>query len=176
MKTLFLFFLLSPVLVFCQKDTSNQSLIEKISQKSGSLIKKEFENIGSIKGQNLSIDLLRISSLSEPSLKQINGCRIEVTNTYSTYTAFLDADELGALINAMRIIQTTVFPDTATKYTEVIFKSKSGFQIGCYFDVKAKEWSAFVQVVTYTDKSIVFLAPSDFTKLAGLIQTVINKL
>ncbi len=81
---------------------------------------------------------------------------------------------LDALLSAILIIQTKVFLDTLDNYTEVIFKSRSGFEAGCYNDIKKKTWQTFIQVVSYSDKSTVFMEPTDFLKLGGYIQTVIS--
>ena len=175
MKYCLLIFILSfPILLFAQKDSVNQSLLEKFSNKSGSLIRKEYLEIGKISG--LEIDLMIIKNLSDPQFKQISGCRIDYQGQYSSYHAFIDIDELGALMSAIQIIQTNIFIDTTSNYTEVNFKSRSGFQAGCYNDKKSKEWSPFVQVVSYSDKSLVFLNQTEFARFGGYIQTVINRL
>lgn len=162
--------LLCSLSAFAQKDSLSKSLIEKLSDKSGSLFKREFTEIGKIKG--MKVDLLRITNLSEANAKSFSGARFENSTQYSDYIAFVDADELDGLIASLQYIQTKIFNDTAKVYTEVEFKTRGGFKAGCYFTPDDKKWSGFVQVASYSNKSMIFMDSDDFRKFKGMMEQV----
>jgi len=140
---------------------------EKFSEKSGVLIKKEFADIGEVKDLEIKVvhytDLISKNSVSSVRLEK------EVVGKYSTDTkiASLDSDEIDGLIKSIKLIQEQIFNSVPTEYTEVSFKSRGGFEAGCFWS-KGK-WSTYLKIKKYDSKSYVFLDQSDFQILLELL-------
>lgn len=151
-----------------------KSNAEKFSERSGSLIQKEFFEIGEIKKCELKVihykDL--ISNQKTSALK----FEYEYKSSYSsdTKTALLDADEIDGLIKSIKIIQESIFPSTPSDYTEVSFRSRSGFEAGCYS--KKDSWSAYMKLESYDSNSYVFMDKEDLIKLLIILEQAKAKL
>jgi hypothetical protein len=103
---------------------------------------------------------------------KVSGVRFEVEKadryTSSTKTAFLDKDEVDGLVKSLNIIKTSVLPSTRDSYTEIEFRSRSGFPAGAFYS--DNKWSAFLKLEKYDSGSYVFLKPEDLDTLATLLQ------
>ena len=181
MKQLIFILSIMPVVVFGQiaKDTVKKAGItnlEIFSEKSGSLIQKEFIDIGSIVHGGLypekyKIQLEIITDLMNDI--KLKGVRLEYKyiNT-DEKIGFLDADEIDAALKAIKIIQTSIIPKTEDNYTEVEFTSRGGFSLGCYY--KGNHWQFFLKVNSYS--SIGMLKSDDIDNLYSLFQEAKSKL
>lgn len=151
---------------FSQSKEQELSNAEKFSSKAGSLIQKEYITVGRVKDVRLSIinytDL--ITNAKQSALKF----------EYDTKSALLDADEVIGLIKSIKIIQEKIFPSTVTYYTEVSFKSRSGFDAGCYHNKGV--WSTYLRLEKYDKDSLVFLEKDDFTLLLSLLEQAKTKI
>ena len=109
--------------------------------------------------------------------EKLNALRFEYeySGSYSTTTkiAVLDVDEVSALQTSIKFITDKIFPTAAQNYTEVAFKSRGGFEAGCYS--KEDSWKTYLQLDKYDSKSDVFLGKDDFPILSGLLETVQSK-
>lgn len=167
-------FLLATTAIFAQTKEQELSNAEKFSAKAGALIQKEFVEIGSVREAKISViyftDL--ITNTKQSALK----FEYESVGKYSTDTksALLDADEVDGLIKSIKIIQEKIFPSTATNYTEVSFKSRGGFDAGCFWSKGS--WSTYLKLEKYDKDSYVFLGKEDFTTLLGLLEQAKIKL
>lgn len=167
-------FLLTATATFAQTKEQELSNAEKFSAKAGALIQKEFVEIGSVKGAKIKViyftDL--ITNTKQSALK----FEYESVGKYSSDTkaAILDADEVDGLIKSIKIIQDKVFPTTATNYTEVSFKSRGGFDAGCFWSKGT--WSTYLKLEKYDKDSYVFLGKDDFPTLLGLLEQAKTKL
>ncbi len=147
---------------------------EKFSERSGSLIQKEFFEIGEIKKCELKVihykDLISIQKTSALKFEY------EYKSSYSsdTKTALLDADEIDGLIKSIKIIQESIFPSTPSNYTEVSFRSRSGFEAGCYS--KKDSWSAYMKLESFDSNSFVFMDKEDLIKLLIILEQAKAKL
>lgn len=168
------FFLLTATVTFAQTKEQELSNAEKFSAKAGALIQKEFVEIGSIKDAKIKViyftDL--ITNTKQSALK----FEYESVGKYSSNTkaAVLDEDEVDGLIKSIKIIQDKVFPTTATNYTEVSFKSRGGFDAGCFWSKGT--WSTYLKLEKYDKDSYVFLGKDDFPTLLGLLEQAKTKL
>lgn len=145
---------------------SNLSNAEVFSSKAGTLIQKEFVNVGSIKKAEIQVihytDMISYESISSVQLEYETG------GTYSdTKIASLDSDEIDGLLKSISIMQESVFSTSPTNYTEVTYKSRGGFQAGCYWSDKS--WSTYIKLEEHDSKSYVFLKKSDFPTLVSLL-------
>lgn len=154
-----------------EKELSNAEIF---SAKSGALIQKEFVKIGNIKGATIEINYFTdlITNTKQSALR----FEYESLGKYSsdTKTAILDADEVDGLIKSIKIIQEKIFPSTVSNYTEVSFKSRAGFEAGCYWSKGT--WSTYLKLEKYDKDSYVFLSKEDFPTLLDLLQEAKAKL
>jgi len=154
-----------------EQETSNA---EKFSERAGTLIQKEFIDIGDIKKCELKIihytDL--ISNQKTSALK----FEYEYKSSYSTDTkaAVLDADEIDGLIKSIKIIQDKIFPSSAANYSEVTFRSRSDFEAGCYS--KKDSWATYMKLERFDSNSYVFMEKKDLAKLLTLLEQAKAKL
>lgn len=147
---------------------------EKFSAKAGTLIQKEFIEIGKVK--EIEIKVVHYTDLITGTKQSALKLEYESTGKYSTDTkiAILDSDEIEGLIKSIKIMQEKIFPSTSTNYTEVSFKSRGGFEAGCYWSKET--WSTYVKIEKYDKDSYVFLNQEDFPKLLELLEQAKLKL
>jgi len=153
------------------KELSNA---EKFSDRSGTLMKKEYINIGSVKKCDIKVvyytDLI--------GGQKTTAIRFEYTYvssyTSDTKIAVLDADEIDGLIKSINIISETIFPTTPENYSEISFRSRSGFESGCYSSNGS--WSTFMKLERYDSNSLVFMEKEDFAIFAELLQKAKSKM
>ncbi len=163
-----LLFFATGTAILAQTKEQELSNAEKFSAKAGALIKKEFVEVGSVKDAKILVvyftDL--ITNTTQSALK----FEYEHVGKYSTSTkaAVLDADEVDGLIKSIKIIQEKIFPSTSTNYTEVSFKSRAGFDAGCYWSKGT--WSTYLKLEKYDKDSYVFLGKNDFPALLNLLE------
>lgn len=171
MKKVFLFVLiaLATTPVFSQEEkTSELSNAEKFSERSGTLVQKVFVEIGSLKKCEMKVinytDL--ISGTKTTALK----LEYTVASSYGTDTkvAILDADEIDGLMKSIKIMQEKVIVTTPDLYTEVSFRSRGGFEAGCF--VSKGSWSTYLKLEKFDGKSYVFLDKEDLATLYTLLE------
>lgn len=154
------------------KEVSNA---EKFSERSGTLIQKEFADVGSIK--KCKIQLATFTDLISGQTSKAVRFEYEHKSSYSTDTklALLDADEIEGLIKSIKIIQDKVIPSPTTgNYSEVTFKSRSGFETGCFTGKNG--WTPYMKLEKFDSNSYVFLDKDDFATLLGLLEQAKAKL
>jgi len=107
---------------FGQTKDQELSNAEKFSAKAGSLIQKEFIDIGTIKGAKIMV--VQYTDLITATKQSALKFEYESIGKYTSDTkaAVLDADEIEGLIKSIKIIQDKIFPSTVTNYTEVSVK------------------------------------------------------
>ncbi len=105
---------------------------EKFSNRAGSLIQKEFIDIGTLNKCDIQVAIF--TDLITGQKSAAVRFEYEYKSSYFTDTkvALLDGDEIDGLIKSIKIIQEKIFPTIAANYTEVNFKSRSGFVAGCF--------------------------------------------
>ena len=93
----------------------------------------------------------------------------EVKSSYSTDTkkAMLDADEIDGLLKSIKVMKDRIFPSTSDTYSEVTYRSRAGFEAGCYWS--KDKWTTYLKLEKYDGKSYVFLGQEDFTTLYELL-------
>lgn len=177
MKTvLVMLMLVMPAIFYAQdKKEAPTSKADDFSAQAGTLIEQQFVNVGTVK--DLKIQVMIVKDLM--SEKTVKALRIEavVKTSYGSDTkiASLDADEIDGLIKSMKMLQT-VFLSTRDVYTEIKFKSRTGFVAGAYYDEEAKKWGTFLKLEKYDSKSSVYLNTEDFGKLLPLFEAAKEKM
>lgn len=157
-----------------KEKAKEQSNVEIFSNRAGTLIQKEFENIGSVKKCEIQIAKFTDIITGQKS----NGVRFEYEykSSYSSDTklAFLDVDEIDGLIKSIKLIQSKVFVTTPTNYTEVSFKSRSGFEAGCF--TSKGTWSTYMKIEKNDNNSFVFMDKENLESLLILLERTKGKL
>lgn len=151
-----------------------QSNAEKFSAKAGTLMQKEYLKIGKIKSAEISVvyytDLINNA--------KTNAVKIEYEHVgkYSsdTKTAVLDADEIDGFIKSIKLIQEKIFPTVPTNYIEVSYRSRGGFQAGCFWS--KEKWDTFLKLEKFDSDSYVWLNKDDFPALLNLLEQAKTKL
>ena len=176
------YFVIALTLIFIAKNSFSQinedmksiSNAEKFSAKAGLLIKKEFIDIGAINKAEIKVvhytDLISNETISSVRFE------METASSYSSDTkiATLDSDEVKGLINSIKMMQENVFFSTPNNYTEVSYKSRGGFEAGCYWS--KDDWKPYLKLEKFDGKSYVFMEQKDFPKLSSLLQEAQNKM
>ena len=169
-----LLFVIISILTFSvsygQTDTKEKELsnAEKFSLKAGTLIQKEFIDVGTI--NKLKVQVIHYTDLVSNETVSSVRFEYEVASSYSTdpKIASLDADEIDGLIKSIRMMQEKVFAMTPTNYTEVTYRSRGGFEAGCYWS--KGDWATYLKLEKYDGKSYVFLKKDDFLALLALLE------
>lgn len=177
MKKAFLILILTTTCGFAQnaqtkeQETSNA---EKFSKKVGSLMQRVYFEIGTVKGAKLTV--VHYTDLMTQVKQSALRFEYESADKYSTDTkkAVLDADEIDGLIKSINIIMHNVLSVNPTEYTEVDFRTRGGFEAGCFWS-KLK-WSTYLKLEKYDGKSYVWLEPEDFSVLLKLLEQAKVKL
>jgi hypothetical protein len=164
----FALFLTTIAMTFGQSKEQELSNADKFSAKAGTLIQKEFLDIGTVNKAKIKVihykDLISYETVSAVRFEY------EVASSYSTDTkiASLDADEIDGLIKSIKLMQEKVFLSTPTNYTEVTYKSRGGFEAGCY--LSKGDWATYLKLEKFDGKSYVFLKKDDFPTLLSLLE------
>ena len=172
MKKLFVVIVMAFTCVSAMSQIKNAeetlSNAELFSVKSGTLIEKQFIDIGKVK--SVEVKVLKIKDLNDD--KTISALRFEyeAVGKYSSDTkiAMLDIDEIEGLVISIKNIQSKVFPSTPETYTEVTYRSRSGFEAGAFYS--DSKWKTYLKLEKYDSDSFVFLTQEDLTTLLGLIE------
>lgn len=147
----------------------SQSKAEIFSEKSGSLIQKQFIEIDKIKSCNIQVAIFSdlLSNLKTSAVRFEKTYKASYSSTSDTKIAMLDPDELDALIKSLNVLKEKIYPTSPTDYTEINFKSRSGFSAGCFFD-KGK-WSPYMKLEKHDSDSYVFFDLNDTQNLIDIL-------
>ena len=153
-----------------------QSNAEIFSNKAGTLIHKEFFRIGKLKSTEITVvHYLDLNTNDkETALKLTYEYHSSYSSSSDTKIAVLDKDEVTALINVFKLIQEKIITNTPINYTEVSYRSRGGFEAGCYYS--KDEWSIYLKLEKYDGNSYVFLKKDNITELLTLLQQAKEKL
>lgn len=142
---------------------------EKFSQRSGTLLQKEFIDLGTVAGTQVKI--LNIKDLNNNESN--SSVRFEKVS-YGTYTDTfinaIDKDELDGLIISIKNLLNNVLKTTPTTYTEVMYSSRGGLSLGSFFEVKKSKWTSFIKIEKYSSKSMGSLKEEDLQNLLNLLE------
>lgn len=167
-KVLFLsLFIFLSISVFAQVEKeagASKSEAVAFSSRDGALIKKEFYNLGKVKGIDFSVlvltDILKNEKIA--CLRIITTYFSSASRSSDEYIGTLDSDEIDACIKSLIYIKDNLLSIVPTTYTECEYKSKDGVKMGAFNDSKEfGKWSSYVQTKSYTSRSAVFLKGED---------------
>jgi hypothetical protein len=159
-----------------QDKDREMSQADEFSLQTGKLLEREFIDVGKFK--NIEVRVLNLKDLSTG--QGTSALRIETTISRGTYSSSrklssLDIDEVEDLLKAIANLQENVFNSTRENYTEVIFRSRGGFEAGAFFDTSKKKWTAYIQIDRYDKDSTIFLSQEDFSAIHNLVRLAKEK-
>lgn len=170
------FCLFAVTATFAQTKEKELTEAEQFSSQAGTLIELQFIDIGKVKG--VEIKVLKYKDLNSGISKSALRFEYAYKSTYSSDMKItsLDADEIDGLIKSIKNLQTNVFTSTKDVYTEVSFKSRTGFEAGAYYSPDKNKWTTYVQIEKYDRNSLVFLSTDDFVTLLNLVEQAKTKM
>lgn len=157
---------------FCQQvgkaKEQEISNAEKFSERAGTLVQKEFIDIGTLK--KCEIRVAKFTDLISGQKSSAVRFEYEYKGSYTSDTkiAMLDEDEIDGLMKSIKIIQEKVLPTVTSNYIEVNFRSRSGFAAGCFS--KKDSWTTFMKLERYDSNSYVFMDKDDLAQLLAILQ------
>ncbi len=145
-----------------------QSNAEIFSAKSGALMQKEFIDLDKVK--SCEIQVIHFTDLISGSKESGLKFSMDVASSYSTDTksAMLDSDEIEGLMKSIKLIQEKVLVTTPSTYTEVYYRSRSGFEAGCF--TSKGSWSCYLKLEKYDSKSYVWINAEELTNLYTILE------
>lgn len=154
----------------------SKSHADQFTAKSGRLLKKEFVKVGKVK--NAEIQVLNYLDLMTDEGVSVLRFEMEVATSYSSDTKIgsLDSDEVDGLVKSMGMIINEVSAITPSVYTEVIYTSRSGFEAGCYWSSKQKQWKTYFKLEKYDTKSMIYMEMNDFESVLSIIKGAIPQM
>jgi len=162
--------LLMTSFAFSQEKIEKQTTqAEQFSATSGTLIEKQFIDIGKFKG--VTVQVIKFKDLNDETSKSALRFEYEYKSSYSSDTkiATLDLDEIDGLIKSINNLKTAVFSSIREVYTEVTFTSRTGFKAGAYYDVDKAKWVTFIKLEKFDNDSQLFLTTEDFATMLNLV-------
>lgn len=176
-KILLSVLLTSSLMIYSQevKKDIEQTKSEKFSQRAGTLLQKDFIDLGQIGGTEIKI--LKISDLNNNESNSSVRFEKHGYGTYAdTYISAIEKDEVDGLIISIKNLINNVLKTTPTTYTEVTYSSRGGFSLGSYYEVKKSKWTCFLKVEKYTSKSMSILTEVDLQSLLNLLEQAKTKM
>lgn len=153
-------------------DDKSKSVALEFLSNSGSLMRKEFIELGKIKG--VKCQVLIITNVV--TNKKVGCLRLE-TQYYSSasrssdsYIGTLDYDEIDACIKSVKYIRDELLSTTPANYTEVEYKTNDNLKIGAFFSEDKSKWSAYVQTKGHTTRSLEFFNPENLTPFIEMFE------
>ncbi|MBE6260706.1 MAG: hypothetical protein E7107_07765 [Prevotella sp.] len=159
-KILFVVVLLMPMFLNAQEkeEKSNSKTLEFLA-KDGSVLKKEFYDLPEV-GSSYNRTQNQVLIITDLKSNEKRGC-LRIITSYSSstsgvneYIGTLDPDELDAATVSMEKILNEIIPTTPETYTEVVYKTRDGIQIGAFWKEKKKEWTIYIQTKSYSSRSM----------------------
>lgn len=166
------FVLISTGVNFAQEKTNNNKSESKTLEfmaKGSSLIKKEFYDLGSVKG--VKCQVLIVTNLLQNS--KIGCLRLETTYTgyytSDTYIGTLDYDEIDDCITSINFIKENILISSPEVYTETEYSTRDNIEIGAFYNFNKASWSAYVYTQNYTSRSAEFFDSSSLSTLVNVM-------
>lgn len=153
-----------------------ESNLSKFSSRTGQLISKDIMPVGVVK--EIIINIITLKDLNKND--SIKAVRFEmfVSGKYTSDTKVgtIDSDELNEAIESLDIMLNQIMKTTPKFYSEVIYSTRAGFQVGCYYSTSDKVWKGYIKLEKFDSKSSEFLTVSELTSLKDQLEKLKGKL
>ena len=159
---------------YAQTKDNEQSKAELFSEKTGTLIQKEFVDIGTLK--KCKIQVVHFTDLITNTEQSAIKFEYELASGTSTETksTFLDADELDGLMKSVKIIQEKINSKKTTNYTEIYFRSRGGFETGCIQNEGV--WTIYLILQKLDGERYIWITIADLPMLYTFLEQAKEKL
>ena len=159
-----------------EKETEkSQSKAVLFEESIGSLIKKDFYNLSKVRGvENQVLILTDILTGEKMGCLRMKLQQYSSSNEHCVGT--LDFEELDAAIKSLSYIKENILPTTPDVYSEIVFKSKDGVQLGTYFNEKTKKWVVFIYTNSYTSRSAAYCDETELSEMIEIMKTAKSKI
>ncbi len=149
-----------------QQKNPELSSYQAFSSKSGTLLRKEFIEIGHLK--SVEVQVLRVTDLVANESASAIRLRYDTGSGYSSVKiTSLDADEIEGLKSSIKLMQGKVLRSVPTNYVEMSFNSRSGFEAGCFWS--KQKWTSYIQLDDGDRDSMILLKEAELTKFIALL-------
>lgn len=153
------------------EDVSKSETLEFL-KKDGACYKKEFYDLGKIKGVECQVlivtDVVQQSKIGCLRLKT----KYMTTVSVDSYIGTLDYSEIDACIKSLEFIKSELQSQPPV-YTEFEYKTNDGIKIGAYYDEgnkkKAPGWTAYIYTKGYTSRSAEFFDSSNIDSFIDVL-------
>jgi len=152
---------------------------EAFSARKGTLLIKEFYDIGTLEGNYGTRAYVKAVVLYAPDESKIAAVRFErpTTSKYgSDQVGVIDSEELTSMIDALgyMIKLAASMQGKKVEYTEVVFTTRGGVSVGFYQN--GTEQNAHFRVNSYSSDAYVFGPMNLLSTLKNLLEQSVNKL
>ena len=160
---------------YCQNNTEKDkhySKAESFSHKSGTAIQRQYSEIGKI--SKCRFRVVHLTDLM--SGEKLSALAIEYEHLFAgsstTNTALLDVDEVDNYLKTVELILSQILHNKPKDYSEVIFRSRDGFESGCFLKTASdwRDWVGFFKVDEFDSESFLSFEQRDFEKLKDILQ------
>ncbi len=153
-------------------ETKLESNLSKFSARSGQLLSKEYKTVGVVK--EITIQIVTLTDLSKKD--SIKAVRFEmfVSGKYTSDTKIgtVDSDELKEMIESLDFMLNKTMLTNPKAYTEVIYSTRAGFQVGCYYSMSDKAWKGYIKLEKFDSRSSEFLSRAELISLKEQLQKI----
>ena len=139
---------------------------EKFADSAGRLIQKEFVSSGHI--LDCTIQVVHFTDMIKGTRR--NALRFVNGQQRDTY---LDEDEVSVLTLSMYAIRDKVLSTAPTNFTEAKYKSRSGFEAGCFYE--KQHWQLYLQLKRHDTSTVVYMKKADFDVFLQILDNVKEK-
>ena len=162
---------------FAQKSTNEDKTESKTLEfisRGSSLIRKEFYDLGSVKG--VQCEVLIVTDLLKNEKMGCLRLKTKYTSSYSTdtYIGTLDYDEIEDCIKSLNHIKDNILPSIPSTYTEVEYSTRDNIKVGAYYNEKKLSWTAYVYIKSYTSRSAEFFDAASLSLLVNKMASAKN--
>ena len=162
------FFIFAFNVTFAQQENvkeESKSETIKFLKKDGACFKKEFYDLGNVKGVECKV--LIITDVVENS--KIGCLRLEVR----THIGTLDYNEIDACIKSLEYIKS-IIENKPSVYTEIEYVTNDGIEIGAFYSDKYtvvynQGWNAYVETDNFISGSTEYFAPKNINSLIEIL-------
>lgn len=184
MKHFFVLLLIAPLISLSQvsqvKGSDEKSKIERVTLKTGSLLKIESTDVGqfveqitlysqTIKARGF-VTKIKVNDLSNNT--RLSGVEISFFLQDKYQSCFMDLDEIDSFIESANLL-FSFLNDSKGGTAKYIYTTNSGFQAGANQEKEKTEY--YIQLNKYDSNSNLPLAKEDFQKLIQLLVTAKTK-
>jgi len=171
MKQLLLFIIILIISINAySQGKSEMSNADIFLSQNGYLFEKQFIEIGKFK--KVEVNDIIVKSINGDD--NINSIRLSFdgVSKYSakkTYYASIDEDEIDDIIIVLDYISKRLNEPFPQKYTELIYKSRSGFSIFAYTKKRMENWQIGLQLDQYEEYSLIYFLEPEIKEFKEII-------